>query len=283
MLGDLHVHTRYSDGSYSIREALGEARRRGLDYISFTDHDRLEQNAEAAALAPEFGIDYVSGIEISGKNPATGRKVHILGYYCRSDSGDLAALCDPLLEERDALTRESIGLLASKGWPLSLEEVMEATGSPSILYKQHVMVLLVAKGLASEVYGPEYHRIYDKGGVFGKDIAYVDPRRAVGAVRAAGGIPVLAHPGQYDSWDIVDDLVAEGLAGIEFYHESHAEADYERLVAIARRHPSLVRTGGSDDHGRFGSIHAMGEIRAPFGCIERLKDISRGPESRKEG
>jgi phosphoribosyl 1,2-cyclic phosphate 1,2-diphosphodiesterase len=271
-LGDLHVHTAYSDGSYSVREALAMARDRGVSYVSFTDHDTLTQNAEAAALAPEYGIEYLPGIEISCRDRSTSRKVHILGYCCRAGSERLESLIAQTRDERDFLTRSGIRALAAAGWPIDLDEVIESARNPSVLYKQHVMALLVRKGRASAIYGPEYEGLFGKGGIAGGDIAYADPFEALAAVIGAGGFPVLAHPGLYDSWALAPKLVDSGLAGIEFYHESHDEDDYERLVEISKRWPELILTGGSDDHGSLGSIHPMGDIRAPFACLARIRE-----------
>jgi phosphoribosyl 1,2-cyclic phosphate 1,2-diphosphodiesterase len=273
MLGDLHVHTLFSDGSYSLHEAFAKARARGISYISFTDHDTLAQNAEALAIAREYGVAYVPGIEISCRDPATSRKVHILGYCCSPGREKLDRLCAATRDERDFFTRASVMTLASEGWPIDVEDVLEDAGRPSVLYKQHVMAFLAKKGLASGIYGPEYESIYGLGGIVGVDIAYADPVDAICAILDSGGIPVLAHPGQYDSWGIVEKLLDAGLGGIEFYHESHDRDDYERISAIALHHPELVLTGGSDDHGSLGSLHCMGDIRAPFACQDSLKAV----------
>ena len=89
----------------------------------------------------------------------------------------------------------------------------------------------------------------------------MDVRDAVRAIAEDGGLPVLAHPGQQDSYDLVPELVPLGLAGIEQHHPDHTPADHARCVQLAERY-ALACTGGSDYHGRFGSIPHVG-FRVP--------------------
>ena len=98
---------------------------------------------------------------------------------------------------------------------------------------------------------------FKDGGICDRDIAYVDVRDAVRAIAEDGGMPVLAHPGQQDSYDLVPSLAACGLAGIERHHPDHTPADHARCTQLAERY-NLVCTSGSDYHGRFGSIPHVG-------------------------
>lgn len=270
MIGDLHVHTNRSDGSYAPREAVLLAKERGLDYIGIVDHDTTEGLEEAIELGLRIGVAVVRGIEISAYDFKRGRKAHLLGYDYDPEASHIRAVCDPMLAARDRRTREQVAAMEAAGYPISIAEVEAAAKGAAILYKQHAMAVLVRKGSADALYGTEYRKLFGPGGICAGDIAYVDAFEALRAIRADGGIAVLAHPGQLDSWELLDELLLAGLDGVELYHESHSLADHEKILARVRAWPGLTLTGGSDDHGSFGSINAMGDIRAPFGAMEAL-------------
>lgn len=95
--------------------------------------------------------------------------------------------------------------------------------------------------------------LFKGGGIAQRDIEYVDMRDAVAAIAADGGLPVLAHPGQFDNYEALPALVDAGLAGIEKYHPDHDYRDTQLCEELAARY-SLFCTGGSDYHGRFGKV-----------------------------
>ena len=246
------------------------AKERGLDYIGIVDHDVTEGLEGAMALGLRLGVVVVPGVEISAYDYRRKRKAHVLGFKFASPATHISALCDPILQARDARTREQVGILAAAGYPISIGEVVEAAGEAKVLYKQHAMAVLARKGLADGIYGAPYRELFGPGGICAGDIQYADAFDALQAIHADGGLAVLAHPGQLDSWELLDELLPARLDGIELYHESHRLEDHEKVLARARAWPGLVLTGGSDDHGSLGSVHAMGEIRSPLGALEAL-------------
>jgi hypothetical protein len=160
--------------------------------------------------------------------------------------------------------------MAAAGYPISIGEVEAEAKGAAVLYKQHAMSVLVRKGRADSIYGAEYRKLFGAGGTCAGDIRYVDAFDALRAIHEDGAVAVLAHPGQLDSWELLDELLLAGLDGVELYHESHSLADHEKVLARLETRPGMILTGGSDDHGSLGSINAMGDIRAPFGALEAL-------------
>lgn len=267
--GDLHVHSRLSDGSYTREEALVLARGLGLSYLSFTDHDTTEGTAEAVALGEALGVTVIPGVEISAWDRRRGRKVHILGYGFDPAAPNIRRLCDPLLDARHGNTLRQWAILREHGYEIGEDEVRTAAGGSPVLYKQHLMKVLLDSGRADGIYGSLYRELFKDGGPAAGDIDYVDVFAALEAVRADGGLAVLAHPGQLDSWDILPELAERGLAGVEAFHESHDAEDCGRARSLARRYGLLV-TGGSDDHGDLGSILHLGEVHCPPDLLYRL-------------
>ena len=288
MRADLHIHTRYSDGSYTVREALLLAREKGVEVVAFTDHDTTAGTAEALELSMSLAVTVLPAVEISAYDNQSKSKAHVLGYGYRLPATAIDSLCGPVLARRHTNTLRQIHALVKAGYPVSETQVRDvalgenplrydpaaALGTPAnpVLYKQHIMHVLITEGVADGYYGETYKRLFKGSGVAAGDITYVDAFDAVEAICADGGIPVLAHPGQTNSFDLIDRLVGKGLGGIELHHEDHSPTDHRRVLAAAEQH-GLIMTGGSDDHGRFGSVHVLGEIVAPAGAGETLTAV----------
>lgn len=263
---DLHCHSRWSDGSQTVQELVDLAEIRRLDILSITDHDTVAHIDEMYKVASTTVVNLIAGIEISACDPASGRKVHLLGYGIHP-SAQLESVCAPVLRERNAMTRASIGILERSGYPVTEESILRDNGYPPVLYKQHIMNSLVRVGLAESVYGSLYRKLFKDGGPCSGEIQYCSWQDALSAILLSGGYPVLAHPGQQQVWDLVPAMVSEGLAGIELYHESHRLEDHRKVFEYAQRY-SLFCTGGSDTHGSLGSFHSLGAIVAPSDILE---------------
>ena len=258
---DLHVHTTTSDGSDTFEDVLAQAAAHGIKRIAFTNHDTTRGLDEARALGSCFGIEVIGGIEISAYDFARGRKVHVLGYGLADDAPAIAALCAPLLDARRANSLWQLDQLLGAGYRIDVEHVYELAQASTCLYKQHLMAALTDEPHESPAYKTLYRGLFKNGGICDRDIVYVDARDAVRAIVEDGGIAVLAHPGQLDSYGFVPELVKCGLGGIEMYHPDHTPVDRVRCARLAARF-GLAVTGGSDYHGRFGDIPHLG-FRVP--------------------
>lgn len=256
-VADLHVHTTISDGSYTFSEVLGQACERGLGCVAFTNHDTTRGLAEAAAEGERVGVRVIGGIEVSAYDFARGRKVHVLGLGMREGARATEELCASTLERRDALSRWQLDRLLEEGFDVDVPRALSLAEASRCLYKQHIMAALTQAPFTSFAYQDLYYQLFKGEGVCARDITYVDARDAVRAIVEDGGLAVLAHPGQLDSYDIVPELVACGLGGIEQRHPDHTPADVERCAELASRF-RLLATGGSDFHGLFGKVPHVG-------------------------
>lgn len=281
MKADLHVHTRFSDGSYTTADAANTARRNGVTHLGVVDHDTTAGLELAVAAGHRAGVEVIPGIEISAYDFRAGRKIHVLGYNLRPPARNVEELCKPLRARRHLRTLEQIDILSAAGYPVTEREVADLAAEglseaerevwPAVLFKQHIMMVLVRKGYTSSIYGSLYHELFKGNGVCSGDIGYVDAHDAVAAVSADGGIPVLAHPGQQRSFDLAQELRSDGLRGVEVAHPDHTREDTRRADQLALR-LGLIRTGGSDDHGEFGSPCELGAITAPPSGVRSIND-----------
>lgn len=255
---DLHMHSTYSDGSTTLEELFQQAKAAGLTHISVVDHDTLDHIEEGQQLAQKYALHFIPGIEISAYDFERGRKVHMLGYQLHGECAHIRQLCQPLLTRRHEHTLWQLRQIQEAGFAVTEEQACERISKAGVLYKQHIMAALTTTAFDSKDYQTLYKSLFKNNGVAASDIRYVDAFDALHAIKADGGIAVLAHPGQLDSYDIAEQLIVEGLDGMELVHPDHNEHDYERIVMMANKH-GLLMTGGSDFHGRYGIEVTLGK------------------------
>ena len=223
-----------------------------------SDKEAADRNGEAVDRKKAASLTYISGIEISAWNPSSGRKVHILGFGLKEDSPAIAALCDPTLRARTENTAWQQEQLEKAGYQLDYELLKKLRSASTGFYKQHLMAALTTDPFTSQEYQTLYRSLFKGDGICKRDISYVDARDAVAAINEDGGVAVLAHPGQLDSYDMVPALVDAGLWGIEKFHPDHTQADWDLCAELADRY-GLECTGGSDFHGDFGEVERLGQ------------------------
>ena len=262
MKADLHIHSHYSDGASSVAEILDMASEQGLTHVSLVDHDTVRGIEPAQVAAKKYGITVIPGIEISAYDFSRKRKVHILGYAFDKEATQIKKLCNPLLSRRHENSLWQIHQLQKNQFDIEFLEVAKKAMMSGVIYKQHIMDALVDEAFNTHYYKQLYKQLFKGDGICSRDIEYVDAISAVRAIKADNGYAVLAHPGQLDSYDLIPELVKNGLDGIERNHIAHTAEDRERVAQYANEY-SLFQTGGSDFHGRYGSQVEVGEQLSP--------------------
>jgi predicted metal-dependent phosphoesterase TrpH len=256
MKADLHIHSTVSDGSESIETIVEMAKAKGLSAIAITDHDTVSHFDRL----PEFpDLRVLPGVELSAWDYGLDVRVHILAYRLAWPEA-VEAFALPTLLARHANSLRQIQVLQDHGCEIDLDRVPRADGK--YIYKQHIMQYLMDTGVTEELFGNFYYRTFKNGGICHFDIRYPDACEAVEAVKRAGGLAVLAHPGQQQNFELIPKLVAHGLDGLELHHHSNSELDEQLIRQYAKKY-RLFLTGGSDFHGRYeAGSPAVGEYLA---------------------
>ncbi len=273
MLIDLHTHSSASDGTDPPTEVMARARARGLDVVALTDHDTVAGQAEARAALPP-GLTLVPGMELSAT--LDGRSLHLLAYLFDPAYPPLAEAVASIRDDRIRRARVMVDKLAALGTGVTWEQVSEIAGD-GVVGRPHIARALAATGTIgepAEAFTADW--IGDGGRAF-EDKYALDPAEAIALVRQAGGVSVLAHPrsGGYEvSDDVIGELAAVGLTGVEVWHPDHSPAVRGRLRVLAAG-LGLVPTGGSDDHGELTGHH-LGAETTPPGAFERLTEQAAG-------
>ncbi|CAM4233013.1 PHP domain-containing protein [Paenibacillus alkaliterrae] len=274
---DLHCHTNISDCSLSFCEIIDLAKLEGVGCLAITNHDTTQGLEEMAEAGKREGVEIIPGIEISAYDFSRNRRVHILGYFVEPGHPALEELCAPLLDMRHHASYVMVNRLIEAGYNITWEQIAKYASGGTGVYKQHIMHALIDSGYTSSIYGDVYRKLFSRGqngeapGIAFVPMKYVDARSAIRAIIQAGGIPVLAHPGQYGNFDAVPELVESGLAGIEVWHPLHGSEDEARAREYAEQY-GLIMTGGSDFHGFYGETDAALGCKDPgIECVIALK------------
>ncbi len=274
MLIDLHTHSRHSDGTQSPAELVREAARGGLNVLALTDHDVSTGWLEAGTQAQEVGITLIPGIEISCSR--RGTSVHLLGYLLDPDHPQLSGELATAREHRVHRIKVMADRLESAGYPVTFRTVVDQAGEGATLGRPHLADTLVAAGRFPDrtaAFGAVLHR----SSPFYVSHYAPDPVRAVELVRAAGGVAVMAHPfagarGAIVGDEVIEEMVAAGLDGLEVDHRDHPPPAIVRAEALCRRF-GLLRTGSSDYHGT-GKPNRLGEHLTTPEVLDEI--IARG-------
>ena len=267
MFADLHLHTQFSDGTYSPEELVVEARRHGLAALALTDHDTVE-GCERAALACEAaGIEFVPGTELTAEQD--GNELHLLGYFIDTQNPRLLTQIARFQSVRQDRIREMVARLNQVRVPLEAEAVFalancRAPGRP------HVARALVQAGLCASL-DEAFERFLKKNRPAWVPKFKMSAADAIDLVHQAGGVAVMAHPGLNRSDQVIPGLVEIGLDGIECFHTKHSTATADHYLQIAERFHLLV-TGGSDCHGLSKGRPLIGTIKLPYQHVEKLKE-----------
>jgi len=243
---DLHTHSNFSDGSDSVTHIIDIAKAKGLDAIAITDHDTMSHILQ---FPDDAEIKVIGGVEVSAFDPSANIRAHILGYNI-AEPEIITELTQPLLEERNRNSERQADILIRLGYTIDLHQITRAGGK--YLYKQHIMDWLVSTGQVTEMFGGFYQETFKNGGVCDFDVHYINACDAVRAIKKAGGLAVLAHPGQQRNFRIIPELIRRGLDGLELNHHSNSDKDKAAIRDLAGRY-GLFLTGGSDYHGKYES------------------------------
>lgn len=270
---DLHLHTTASDGGLTPTELVQAARNRGLECIAITDHDSTNGIDEAFQEGERLGLHVIPGIEMSTDIPRA--EVHVLGYYLDHHDAQFQDVLRQLREGRQERAEKMVEKLRGMGLELPWDRVLEVAGAGSV-GRPHVAQVMVECGYVSSP--SEAFTEY-----IGRNApAYVErykltPVEAVKMIRSVGGLPVVAHPAEIISLqDILPEMVAAGLAGLECYYYGYSPEAVEGLLALADHH-NLIPTGGTDYHGRpetGDGPRSPGAVWVPWESVRRLTALA---------
>lgn len=274
---DLHMHSMFSDGTFTPEELVKEAGRQGLTAMALTDHDTTGGVTRLLEAARQSGIRAFSGVEVSAD--AGAGTMHVLGYGVDPANKSLIEHLRWIREGRDERNQEILHKLNRLGMRLTYEDVRVHAGA-DVVARPHFAQALIAKGYVRNK-KDAFDRFLARGKPAYAERRRLEPAETFALIRSAGGIPVLAHP---FTLKLVGSAFREaialykeqGLGGLEVYYPEHTPdlvREYRRMTADLK----MLATGGSDFHGAvspgiemgrgFGSLNVPDEVAEQLAAL----------------
>jgi predicted metal-dependent phosphoesterase TrpH len=274
VFADLHLHTLFSDGTYSPEEVAGHAHRLGLAAIALTDHDSVEGCARAAAACALTHIEFIPGTELTAEH--NGYELHMLGYFVDTGHPRLLTELARFQEVRQNRIREMVARLNRLNIPIAAEAVFALANcrSPG---RPHVARALVQAGYCGTL-DEAFDRFLKKHRPAWVPKFRMSANTAVRLIHDAGGVAVMAHPGLNHNDGLIAEMAQAGIEGLECYHTKHSPAATENYLRIARQQNLLI-TGGSDCHGSSKGRPLIGSVHLPYEHVLRLRDYAATPKN----
>jgi predicted metal-dependent phosphoesterase TrpH len=275
MAVDLHAHSTASDGSERPSDVVERALALGLTSLALTDHDTLEGIEEARTAVAGSDLDLIPGTELSLDHPGA---MHLVVLWLEPGPGPLQDRLASIQQGRLARNAAIVGLLGELGMPMTIDEVIEESGSGSV-GRPHIAAVMMRKG-----YVPSIAEAFDLWLGAGRP-AYagrprLSPEEAIALAIASGGVPILAHPHTLginraeEMADLLTRLRGAGLVGLEAVCAGYRRHEREGYADLARRF-GLVASGGSDYHGIYKPGLELGvgygDLNVPETVVERLR------------
>jgi len=296
---DLHLHTVASDGSETATTLVERAQELGLAAIAITDHDSIGSVREALEAGERHGVEVIPGVEI-GIAHDPGRhlvEIDILGYFVDPDFDELENVLQRLQDAKNGKLDKQVAVLTENGLSIDAAEVLEVAAGDTVR-RPHIWKVLhkhhpdfPSKEFFDRTsYGGDWH--------VSKDFS-LTLEESVSLIERAGGVPVLAHPGAYNTTfakggamvdPVVDEIIATcagaGVRGLEVFYTYDKNRPFhngeplitkdqlaelvQHYASLAERH-GMLKTGGTDFHGVTKPQISVGEVDATYALVEGLK------------
>lgn len=253
---DLHTHTRRSDGVLEPADLVAQAAAAGVRLLAITDHDTLAGYRISATTGLPAGLDLLPGVEINAvvarRNELWEGELHVLGLGMDPDDAAFEAALAGQRDQRRRRFERIVTRLRETGMSIDAQVAAIDPRADDALGRPTIARALIATGHATSV-EDAFRRLLGRGMPAYVPRDGLGPAEAIAAIRAAGGLPVLAHFSEArQRVATVRELVEHGLGGLEVHYRSFDRATVASVAAVARE-LKLVATGGSDYHGDLGS------------------------------
>lgn len=273
---DLHMHSTCSDGTLTPEELVAATLNMGLEAAALTDHDTVSGAERFLSAASGTPLHAVPGVELASM--LFNKDIHIVGLFLDPGCPALLSALEQMRLWREERNAEMVEKIRSKGYEITMDEVLAEAGGESV-GRPHMASVLLRKGYFQDMQSV-FGRLIGRNGSCFVLRKYYPVDVCIRLIHEAGGLAIWAHPlhaahgARAALRRIGSRLISYGLDGLECYYSMFAEQQQADALEFARAR-SLLVSGGSDFHGashpqvKLGS-GIDGNLAIPFEIYERL-------------
>lgn len=263
---DLHMHSCFSDdGEFTPEEIIDRAIKNNVEIISISDHNSVRAVDRALSYSKNKNIKVIPGIEIDCT--FNKRNLHLLGYNIDYKSKDFYNIEEDIINQEKRASKEKIRLIKEyTGLNILEDEVIKRSSNGVVTGELIAEILLedsenrkslilkpyLEGGNRSDMpYVNFYWDYFAQGKPAYVPIKFISLKEAIGLIHKNGGKSVIAHPGNNlkDNLNLIDNLIKEGIEGIEVFSSYHTKEQIEYFYTKAIKN-NMIITCGSDFHGK---------------------------------
>lgn len=272
---DLHVHSTYSDGTFTPAELVKHSKELNISAFALTDHDTVDGIEEAVNAGNELGIEVVPGVELSTHYDS--KEIHIVGLYIDYTDTILKKELYSLRDSRENRNRRICECFAGLGIDIPYETMLELYPD-AVITRAHFADYLVHRGITKSR-NEAFERYLGDNRPCYVHREKMLPARAIELIKNAGGIAILAHPilyhlGKEQMNKLIQYLCRSGITGLEAIYSTYSTGEEIQMRKLAREHNLLI-SGGSDFHGanKPGIEMGIGKGRLfiPYEILDNIK------------
>lgn len=282
---DLHMHSSCSDGTLSPEELAAAALNMGLEAAALTDHDTVSGVERFLCAAEGTALRAVAGVELASM--LFNKDIHIVGLFIDPRDPALLAALEQLRIWREERNAQMVEKIRSKGYGITMEEVLSEAGGESV-GRPHMAAVLLRKGYFQDMQSV-FGRLLGRNGSCYILRKYYPVDACIRLIHDAGGLAIWAHPlhaahgARATLRKIGSRLANYGLDGLECYY-SMFSPDQQRDALEFANGRSLLVSGGSDFHGEAHPQVKMGtgvdgNLAIPFEIYGRLLAAKQNRDS----
>jgi len=263
---DLHLHTIFSDGTYTPSALIEQALDMGINIIAITDHDTVDGILPSLEAARGKDIEIIPAIELTAEYD--GLEIHILGYFIDYNSKALLKKLDFLKQNRRERMLQMVDKLNKMGIAIEAQEVFKLSGNAPV-GRLHLARTLLQAGYVDSIATAFQKYIGERSPAYVCGFR-LGPQEAIRLIKEHRGLAVLAHPYSMRRDDLIPLFIEYGLAGLEVFYPEHTNSTTQRYKNLAEKY-NLLLTGGSDCHGFAKPEVKLGSVKLPEVFVEKLK------------
>ncbi len=267
-IADLHIHSLYSDGAFTVKEIFQNAKKKNLAAISITDHDLIGSFEEAFFYSKEYQIEFITGIELTSyyKN----YEVHVLGYFFDHKSEYLLNYLDKINQKRTTRAEKILANMRRDGINISMDDLLKYS-EKGYLGRPHIAKALVEKKYAKST-AEAFKNFLHNRSKYNEKKFVIDPKEAVNIIHQAKGLAFFAHPNfLISNVKMIKEILSYSFDGLEAQHSSCNVSEVHFFEQLAKD-LKILTSGGSDCHGGLNNGKViLGDFPIPYSWINKMK------------